>query len=166
MTRRHRIMFVVITLLACVGCDQQTKSLAREYLSGRDTVSYLDDTVRLDYTENQGAFLSLGASLPARWRAAVFTVGAGVGLAAILFYTLWGRNSGLVQVLGLSLICGGGLGNLMDRVLNHGYVRDFLNLGLGSWRTGIFNFADAALMTGCVLLMTRALREWHADAPR
>lgn len=164
MKPRHRVCLIVLTLAACVGCDQQTKSLAGEYLRGKDTVSYLADTVRLDYTENPGAFLSLGASLPAEWRTAAFTVGVGAGLAAILFYALMAAKSGFAQVLGLSLICGGGLGNLVDRVINGGTVRDFLNVGLGPARTGVFNFADVALMTGCVLLLMQELRRSRINA--
>jgi signal peptidase II len=158
MTGRHRVALIVVTLVCCVGCDQQTKSLAGNYLSGKDTVSLLDDTIRLDYTENPGAFLSLGASLPAQWRTAAFTAGAGVCLAAILLYALLAARSGFVQVLGLSLICGGGLGNLLDRVIRGGYVRDFLNVGLGPIRTGIFNVADVALMTGYLLLLIQGVR--------
>jgi len=47
---------------------------------------------------------------------------------------------------------------LIDRVARDGLVRDFLNVGVGPLRTGIFNLADVALMAGCVLLMIRELR--------
>src|ERR1700683_550531 len=63
MQPRKRIAFVVATLLLCVGCDQKTKSLARNALRGEDPKSFLADTVRLDYAENSGGFLGLGASL-------------------------------------------------------------------------------------------------------
>ncbi len=96
----HRVCLIVATLAACVGCDQQTKSLAGDYLRGKDTVSYLADPVRLDYTENPGAFLS--------WKTAALTVGA--GLAAILLFALLAARSGFAQVLALSLICGAGWG--------------------------------------------------------
>ncbi|HEY4365506.1 MAG TPA: signal peptidase II [Bryobacteraceae bacterium] len=158
MKARHRIALVALTLTACVGCDQQTKSLAGDYLRGRDSISYLGDTLRLDYAENPGAFLSLGAGMPGRWRTAAFTVGAGAGLAAILIYALLAGRAGVVQVLGLSLVCGGGVGNLIDRVAREGLVRDFLNVGVGPLRTGIFNLADVALMAGCLLLVVRELR--------
>jgi signal peptidase II len=52
----------------------------------------------------------------------------------------------------LSLVCAGGIGNLIDR-FSWGYVRDFLNVGLGPIRTGIFNVADAAMMAGCFLVL-------------
>ena len=56
------------------------------------------------------------------------------------------------QIVGAALICGGGLGNVIDRVSHGGYVTDFLNIGVGPVRTGIFNVADMALMLGVALL--------------
>lgn len=130
MALRKRIALVVVILAACVGCDQRSKYLAGEHPPGSDGISLLADTVQLDYTENQGAFLGLGAFLPAAWRAAIFTVGCSAGIAVILSYTLVAARAGCFQLLGLSLICGGGIGNLIDRWA-YGYARDFLNVGLG-----------------------------------
>jgi signal peptidase II len=155
----RRVVLITVTLAACVGCDQRTKVLAENYLRGTEAVSLFADTIRLDYTENPGAFLSLGASLPVRWRTAAFSAGVSAGLAALLVYALYAPESGFAQVLGLSMVCGGGLGNLVDRLMHGGYVRDFLNLGVGPVRTGIFNVADVAVMAGCLLLLTQRLRK-------
>jgi signal peptidase II len=76
MQRLTRLVLVAAMLIACVGCDQTTKSLAREHLQGRGIASFFDDTLRLQYAENPGAFLSLGESLPHRWKTAVFIVGS------------------------------------------------------------------------------------------
>src|SRR5215471_13345750 len=147
MARHKRVALVLLILVACVGCDQKTKNLARSRLGGSDAVSFFGDTVRLNYAENRGGFLSLGASMPGPWRAAVFTIGCSVGIAAILSYTLAATRLGLLQLFGLSLICAGGIGNLIDRWI-YGYARDFLNVGVGPVRTGIFNIADVALIAG------------------
>jgi signal peptidase II len=145
MALRKRIVLVVVTLLACVGCDQKTKSLASKALDGRDAESFLADVIRLDYTENAGGFLGLGSSLPGRWRIAVFSIGCSAAIAAVLAYALLVSKCGWLELLGLSLMCGGGIGNLVDRWA-YGYTRDFLNVGLGPIRTGIFDVADVALM--------------------
>jgi signal peptidase II len=58
-----------------------------------------------------------------------------------------------LQTIAAALVCGGGLGNLIDRFSQHGYVTDFLNLGIGSVRTGIFNVADFALLFGLGMLV-------------
>jgi signal peptidase II len=158
-------------LVSCVGCDLKTKNLARSHLSGGDAISFLADTVRLDYAENQGAFLGLGASLPDAWRAAVFTIGCSAVIAVLLAYALIAARIGYSEVLGLSLICAGGLGNVIDRAM-YGYSRDFLNVGLGPIRTGIFNVADVALMTGCLVYLwsqrnrTRQKPCSNAESPR
>ena len=56
-----------------------------------------------------------------------------------------------MMTAGLTLLIAGGLGNLIDRLV-YGYVTDFLNVGIGSLRTGIFNVADMAIMLGVGLL--------------
>ncbi len=116
MPRLQRIALIVVTLVACVGCDQRTKSLARAHLRGNDPVSFLGDTIRLDYAENPGGFLTLGASLPTRWRTAAFTIARSAGIVAILLYAFLAPQCGLLQVLALSLFCAGGIGNLADRM--------------------------------------------------
>lgn len=149
---RKRFALILLTLVASVGCDQQTKSIATENLRGHEPKSFLADTIRLDYAENSGGFLGLGESLPLKWRTALFTIACTAGVAAMLTYVFVARMNPL-QILALSLICAGGIGNLLDRWLCGGYVRDFLNLGLGPLRTGIFNLADAAMMAGCLLIL-------------
>ena len=156
MPRWKRVALVVATLIGLVGCDQQTKALASKHLGESDARSFLAGAVRLDYTENRGAFLSLGATLPAKWRTLVLTIGCSVGIAAILLYTLLASQPGSWQVLAMSLICAGGIGNLADRWMNDGYVRDFLEVGLGPIRSGIFNVADTALVAGCCILLMGA----------
>jgi len=148
MRPRQRVLWVLLTLAACTGCDQQTKALAAEHLRGREALSFLGGLIRLDYTENPGAFLSLGDSLPVEWRTALFTVGASLGLAAVLLYALLSRRS-RGEMLALALLCGGGLGNVIDRVFYGGYARDFVVLGVGPLHTGVFNMADLFLMAGC-----------------
>lgn len=158
MQRFARLALVAVMLIACVGCDQATKVLARDHLQGRGPVSFLDDTLRLQYVENPGAFLSLGESLPHHWRTAVFTVGTGAVLTAVLLYVFLASRVRPVQIIALSLICGGGIGNLVDRVRYDGYVTDFLNIGIGPLRTGIFNFADVVLMAGMALFVFQQRR--------
>jgi signal peptidase II len=56
------------------------------------------------------------------------------------------------------LIASGGVGNWIDRLTNDGRVTDFLNLGIGSLRTGIFNVADMVLMAGVALFLLGSRR--------
>jgi signal peptidase II len=149
------LLAVVVTT---IGCDQVSKRAASTHLMGGPGHSYLGDALRLEYAENPGGFLSLGAELPSWARTALFSVGTSVLLLACLvaaFRRRWRR----LALLGLSLAFAGGVSNLVDRAL-HGRVVDFLNVGLGSVRTGIFNVADMAVMAGVALLLSS-----HRDEP-
>ena len=162
MRAASRSLLVVLVLVGCVGCDQMTKAAAREYLPGSGVHSYLGDTFRLQYAQNPGAFLSLGESLPPALRFDGFTVAVGVFVAALLGWALLSSRLSWWHRLAVTAIGAGGLGNLIDRLRFDGAVTDFLNLGIGSLRTGIFNIADAILMLGFLLL----LLTWnprHAD---
>jgi len=149
--RRTSLVFLV--LFGCVGCDQATKQLARLHLSKSDSIILLGDTLRLRYTENPGAFLSLGAQIPEFWRFALLTLLVGACLAGLLIYLLRDNRIDRTATLALSLILGGGIGNLIDRIVHQGRVIDFLNLGIGPVRTGIFNVADVAISLGAVGLV-------------
>lgn len=155
LTPLKRVLLILVMLVACVGCDQTTKTLARDHLQNRPAISLFGDTLRLQYTENPGAFLSLGASLPQRWRSTVFTLGSAMLVGAALFYAFLASRTRPLQIVALALICGGGTGNLLDRVRFDGLVTDFLNVGAGPLRTGIFNVADMALMLGLLLFFVR-----------
>ncbi|WP_419661036.1 signal peptidase II (lipoprotein signal peptidase) domain protein [Desulfosarcina variabilis str. Montpellier] len=56
-------------------------------------------------------------------------------------------------------LSGTGIGNLIDRILHNGFVMDFLNVGIGPLRTGIFNVADVAIMGGAALLFFKTFRK-------
>lgn len=159
--------FVLLAILSlCVGCDQMTKSIARDQLADQAApLSYLSDTFRLQYAENPGAFLGLGGNLPpqARWLLLV-VVNSLVALAIGIFVLVQTSMSPL-KTLACALLLGGAIGNLIDRVRFDGLVIDFMNLGIGPLRTGIFNVADVAITTGAILLILPQLAATKSTAP-
>ena len=158
MARLIHIVVVAITLLSCVGCDQATKAVAKEYLARNEVMSFARDTLRLQYAENRGAFLSIGSTLPEKAREVVFTFGIGAIVFGILGYLVFVPALSRPTTIALSLIAGGGLSNLVDRIAYGGYVVDFLNVGLGNFRTGIFNIADVAIVVGAIYLFASRLK--------
>lgn len=153
MNRLTRLLLVTTLLLGCVGCDQTTKVVARAHLSDGPTIGFLHDTVRLTYAENPGAFLGLGASLSKPVRTLLLQIGVSLlTLGLVLSAVFWPRLT-KAQVIALTLIGASGLGNLIDRILYDGSVTDFLNLGIGSLRTGIFNVADISGVVGVAILL-------------
>lgn len=153
----RRAALLCLLLAATAGCDRVTKHLAVTNLSGSPGQSYLGDTVRLDYHENPGGFLSAGATWRPEVRTAVFQIANGLFLIATLFLAVRSKWSRLATV-GLVFFIGGGLSNLIDRVAI-GTVIDFMNIGIGPWRTGIFNVADVAIMAGVALLIIDRWRQ-------
>jgi signal peptidase II len=147
----RRLFLITFLFMTTIGCDQATKAVARDTLRFRAPLSYLGDSVRLEFAQNPGAFLNLGAGLGAGLRFWIFTVAVGSALLFAAFMLLRRSSSALVTA-GFTLIIAGGAGNLIDR-LAFGSVTDFLNVGLGGLRTGIFNVADMAVMAGGALLL-------------
>ena len=145
---------LIVALVGTIGCDHITKQLASNSLAGRPTQSFLGDTIRLRYLENTGAFLSLGARLPPTARTALFTVATGLMLAGLGSVAFRRRRDGWTA-LGLTLFVAGGLSNWIDRAVS-GRVVDFMNVGIGPVRTGVFNVADMAITIGGPLLLLSA----------
>lgn len=152
MSKGRRVALVLVTIILCVVCDQVAKDLARSHLPKSRVLSFAGDMVRLDYTENRGAVLSFEYCLPERWRGPVLTAAVAGFLGLLMGYMLFAAALRPLPVTALSLIWGGALSNLLDRVVFGGLVIDFLSLGWSGFRTAIFNLADAAIVSGTILL--------------
>jgi signal peptidase II len=150
-----RIGLVAVLLFACVGCDQASKVVVRDQITLGHTQSFLGDTFRLTHVENPGAFLSMGASLPESARALIFQGGVSLLVLGLLWYALFARRVDYWSIVGFALLAASGIGNLIDRFLQEGRVTDFLNLGFGSLRTGIFNIADIVGVIGFAVLILK-----------
>jgi len=151
-------LVLVIAIAATIGCDRVTKQVAATKLTGMPRQSFIGDTIRLEYVENSGAFLGLGADWPPAVRTALFGVGTGLLLLLMSILAVRHRWPGLA-LAGMALFVAGGSSNLLDR-LTRGSVIDFINVGIGPLRTGIFNVADMAIMLGAGLVI---LASFHAD---
>ncbi|QDT92456.1 signal peptidase II [Gimesia algae] len=152
-SKATRYTLLLTCLLFCVGCDQYTKKIAVEKLKFEPPVTYLNNTFRMEYAENSGAFLSVGSRLskPVRFFLLVVANAAFLILVSGMLVFRW--QMPLVQFIALSLLLAGGIGNLIDRVFLNGIVIDFLNIGFGPLRTGIFNVADMAITGGALLML-------------
>jgi signal peptidase II len=155
-TRIAVILFVIVFILAL---DQTTKFYAHAHLIDDPPRSYAGDTFRIQYATNTGAFLGLGNNLPAGTRFWLFNIFTSVVIAAIFVYVLAAKQMLFFETMAFALLVGGGIGNLIDRMFRGGIVVDFMNMGFGNLRTGIFNVADVAIMAGIFLLLTFKLFE-------
>jgi len=103
--------------------------------------------------------LSLGASLPDSMRQLLLSFGVGALLIGLLIYALRSKSIDRLGVFSLALIFAGGASNLGDRIAYGGYVVDYVQVGIGSLRTGVFNIADMAIMAGTFVLLFDAFRK-------
>lgn len=156
--QRFRLFLALAILCSCLGCDQATKSIATNTLRDQPPRSYLADTIRLDFVQNPGGFLSLGANLPDSFRTQLFIATNCVVMLGLLCVLLLKRNIPVLLFVALVYVLSGGVGNLVDRISNDGLVTDFINVGIGPIRTGVFNVADMAITFGTIAIGVLTLK--------
>ena len=144
MKRISKFVLSIITIPVLILIDQVTKNLAEAFLMGKDKVSVWKDYIVLIYATNRGGFLSFASGAnDVLW--AVFFVA--LPIAVLVLFSIYiireKRDNGLYLAFWV-LVISGGMGNLIDRIL-YGEVIDFINIGIGNVRTGIFNVADLYL---------------------
>lgn len=134
--------------LGIAALDQIAKALVVAYMTMGQSAPVLGPAMSLTRTSNTGAFRSLGSSHPQ----VLMVIGVVLAVAVVI----WGWRSAATHpemVAPLTLILGGALGNLIDRVAR-GEVVDFLDFHI--WP--VFNVADIALTLGVIFAAWRLLR--------
>ncbi len=144
-----RALLLALMLFVLVA-DQTTKSVARMSLAHAAPRHY--GILTLLYTDNRGAFLSLGENFPDSVRTIVFDIAVAIGLAIAVIALFCGKLHRGDDVA-LAAIIAGGIGNLIDRLRFAGRVTDFLYLAIGKLHTGVLNIADMAITFGVIWLM-------------
>jgi len=157
-TKINRNALILTIITSTVIIDQITKVIARNNLPGRSPIRFLDDLFILQYSENTGAFLSLGANLPEWLRVLIFSILVGLILGWVAWSLFKDKDLHHYKTVYLSLIVGGGTGNLIDRI-TRGSVTDFMNMGFGNLRTGIFNVADIAVTAAAVIMLIELIHK-------
>ena len=153
--RTHPAAWLWLSLVV-IALDQATKFLATRFL---DLYERVDVLPVLDFTllHNTGAAFSMlaGASGWQRW----FFIGLAGAVSVMLLVWIWRTPRGeKLLPLALSLVLGGALGNVIDRIA-HGYVVDFIHVHWGASYVPAFNIADSAITIGAGLLILDAFRE-------
>ncbi len=153
MKSKVKITLFCIISFALIGCDQVTKNLAKQYFMNKEPTSYFHDTFRLEYVENTGAALSLGANLPQPYNFLLLSVIPLLVLLAIFIYAIIKiKEFDSIRILSFALVFAGGIGNIIDRIFYDRHVTDFMNFGIQNIRTGIFNVADVCITAGVISL--------------
>jgi signal peptidase II len=148
--------FHLFIALGVVLLDRITKSAIANKLAMYSSIQIIPKFFRITHVENTGAAFGLFADSPSQWKIAILVLFSVLALG-IVAALLW-RNSHVMTMtgVGLSLILGGALGNLWDRLM-HGRVVDFLVFYVGQYQWPAFNAADSAIVIGAGLLVFEIL---------
>jgi signal peptidase II len=147
----HFFMALVVILL-----DRWTKRLVAARIPMFTHIQIIPGFFRLTHTENTGAAFSLFADSPSHWKTGLL-IGFSVVAMVIVSVLLWRQRSALtITGIALSLILGGAVGNLWDRVAS-GRVVDFLLVYVKQYQWPVFNLADSAIVIGAGLLVAEIL---------
>jgi signal peptidase II len=156
MSGRHARGFHLLVAVGVLVLDRVTKWIVAGRLGLHDGITVVPNFFRIVHVENTGAAFGLFSEPPYEWKLALLIV---FSLLALIVVTvlLW-KNSHIVSATGtaLSLILGGALGNLWDRMIA-GHVTDFLEFHVGTYYWPSFNVADSAIVIGALLLVADIL---------
>ncbi|HMF86889.1 MAG TPA: signal peptidase II [Gemmatimonadaceae bacterium] len=151
------------TLITVVAIDLATKLIAVATLSPQHIPhEILGNGFRFTLVYNPGAAFGLNLGIYSRWIFMALTIGALVILGRLYLAT---RQGDLVRTMALGLVCGGAVGNLIDRVRSPAGVVDFVDVGVGDLRWPTFNVADMAVSVGAFLLAWVLWGEERSPAP-
>jgi signal peptidase II len=152
---RARTVHLILALIV-IALDRWTKHLASTHIALYAHIQVIPGFFRLTHTENTGAAFSLLADSPSPWKTA-FLIGFSLAAMVIVAGLLWKQSRPLtLSGIALSLILGGAIGNLWDRVA-HGRVVDFLLFYVKQYQWPVFNLADSAIVIGASLLVIEIL---------
>jgi signal peptidase II len=140
-------------ILGVIAFDQLTKWLVVQYIPLYDSLTLVAGVLDVVHIHNRGVAFGIMNDSDHPFRSAITTTLALVALAGIVYYAKQLRPEERRARLGLSLVLGGAVGNLIDRA-RQGYVVDFVDAYWGDWHFWAFNVADAAITVGaaCIVL--------------
>jgi signal peptidase II len=154
---RRKWIPLAVAVPLVVLADQVTKALVTNSLPYGRPVRVLGDFLRLVYVQNPGMGFSLGVGLPSGLRQ-VLVVLLPLAVVGVIMALYWGsKDVSPYQRWLLAVVAGGGVGNLIDRIVRPEGVVDFIDVrffgifGLDRWPT--FNVADSSVVVAGILLM-------------
>ncbi|HEX4783956.1 MAG TPA: signal peptidase II [Candidatus Sulfotelmatobacter sp.] len=156
----HSIHFLLALLIVLL--DRWTKRLVAAHIAMYSHIQIIPGFFRLTHTENTGAAFSLFADSPSHWKT-MLLIGFSVVAMIVVSAMLWKQTRALtITSIALSLILGGAVGNLWDRIAS-GRVVDFLLFYVKQYQWPVFNLADSSIVVGAALLVIDIL--WGKPAP-
>ncbi len=150
------MLYTILIIILSVAADQITKYLAVTHLADGPSYPLLKDILHFTYVENRGA--AFGMLSEHRW---VFMVISTVAIVLVAIWLFKDKTYGPWMKCAAALIVGGGIGNMIDRVLL-GYVVDFIDVVCIDFY--VFNVADSCVCVGCGMLLVGMIRSEMKEA--
>ncbi|HEY6010770.1 MAG TPA: signal peptidase II [Nitrospirota bacterium] len=146
---RHKYLWTGSIISIVLLLDQITKYIVETRIRLYDVIAVVPGFFNLTHVRNRGAAFGILANLPGAWRSAFFIT---ITLAAVVVIALLIRKTQeRLLVAAFSLIAGGAIGNVIDRI-RYGEVVDFIQWYVKSYYWPSFNVADSAISIGVGLL--------------
>ena len=152
-----------LTALVVIFADQLSKRAVIQSFRLGESVPILPGFFDLTFVLNRGAAFSLLATLPESIRNPFFILVSISAALLIILYRLRYLRGHRLASLGLGLILGGAIGNLIDRI-RYAVVVDFLDAHIGAYHWPVFNVADSAITVGVALMCCDMLMEWRGGS--
>lgn len=147
------MIIIIITSIILLCIDQISKLLVVNLLTKTDSITIIKNFFYLTYINNDGAAFSILVGKR------IFLILIAVLVIVMLIRYIQKNNiQNKLELVSISLIIGGSLGNLMDRVVR-GYVIDFLDFKIFNYNFPIFNLADTFIVIGVFLLLLKEIRK-------
>ena len=147
--RKYHLLIAAIVVMV----DRLTKAVVADRITLHDSIDVVPGIFRLTHVQNQGAAFGLFSDSAFPWKVALLILFSLAALA-VVSTLLWKNGNALnATAIALSLVFGGAVGNLWDRV-SSGRVIDFLDFYVGQHHWPAFNIADSAIVVGALLLLS------------
>lgn len=139
-------MIIILTIVFFL-IDLGSKILVNNSIDLYDSIKIIDNFFYITYVRNTGAAWSMFAGN--RWMLVIVSL---IIIVLIILYMIKNKPGSKLEKIGYSMILGGSIGNLFDRIV-YGYVIDFFDFYIFGYDYPIFNLADSFILVGVLLLV-------------
>ena len=151
-----RLPYAVL-VAATLILDRWTKVLIQKRFDLNESISIIDGFFNITYVRNTGVAFGIFSSISSPSKSVLLSIFTACAAVVVVTYSVRSPAHNRLLQIALSLILGGALGNLYDR-LAYGYVVDFLEFYVGNYHWPSFNIADSVISTGVALLALEIIR--------
>ena len=153
--RSARVVLGLFCILSVFAIDQLSKTVLVEIIMQPPRVIYITPFLNITLGYNDGISFGLFSEVFRQRPNLLIALSSGIAILLLMWML---RSEHRIESAGLGLITGGAAGNIFDRI-ERGRVTDFIDFHVGVWHWPAFNMADAAIVTGAMLLLVASFQK-------